>query len=361
MPADAPTVLITGVAGNLGTRLVPQLGDFKIIGVDFHEPSLSAKYDFYQLDLGDEISCREMATILIEKRVGAVIHLAFVLDPLRTGVLDRERMWRINVAGTARVLEAIAEANRMGGQVSKLVYLSSVSVYGPDLSLQVAEEHPLRAHTLTYAVHKKEADEVVRSRAEGLGGCKIFLLRPHIFTGPSVQNYMVGALRGTAYGSGRIARRLERKGTRLPLLLPYGKKYLGHKLQFIHVDDMARLLAFIVKHSNPSEKVTILNVAGRGDALTIADCARLAQSEIKRLPTRALCRRVIKMMWALGISSIPPDAFPYLVGSYTMDTTRLRKFLGHNYTEVVRYTNQEAFLDNLAGISEKAQEKVIAN
>ena len=35
-----------------------------------------------------------------------------MLDPVRAGVLDLDRMWQINVAGTARVMEAITEANR---------------------------------------------------------------------------------------------------------------------------------------------------------------------------------------------------------------------------------------------------------
>jgi nucleoside-diphosphate-sugar epimerase len=369
MASDASTVLITGVAGNLGSRLIPLLRDEKIIGIDFQLPLVAPAYPFYQLDLGDESSCGKLASLLIEQKVQSVVHLAFVLDPLRTAVLDRDRMWRINVAGTARVLEAITEANRMGGSVAKFIHLSSVAVYGPSLSAPATEETPLRAHTLAYALHKKEADEVVRSRAEALGSCKVFVLRPHIFAGRTMQNYMVGALRGTAYGAGRMGRRLERQGSRLPLLLPYGKKYLGHKLQFIHVDDMARLIAHIVKHSNPAEPLTILNVAGRGDAMTIAECARLANSGIKRFPTRMLSRAVIKMMWSLGVSSIPPDAFPYLVGSYTMDTTKLRKFLGPNYTEVIRNTNVDAFLDNLAGIpegahaAEKAQntEKALTN
>ena len=355
MASDTSTVLITGVAGNLGSRLIPLLRGEKIIGVDFQLPLVAPTYTFYQLDLGDESSCGKLASLLVEKKVQSVVHLAFVLDPLRTAVLNRDRMWRINVAGTARVLEAIAEANRMGGNVAKLVHLSSVAVYGPDLPAPATESTPLHAHTLAYALDKKEADEVVRSRAEALGNCKVFVLRPHIFTGPTMQNYMVGALRGMAYGVGRLGRRLERKGSRLPLLLPYGKKYLDHKIQFIHVDDMARLIAFIVKHSNPAERVTVLNVAARGDAMTIAQCAQLANSEIKRFPTRILSRAVIKMMWLLGVSSIPPDAFPYLVGSYTMDTTRLRKFLGPNYTEVIRHTNEEAFLDNLAGIPESVR------
>ena len=60
------------------------------------------------------------------------MHLAFVIDPVRTGVLDVERMWQINVAGTARVMEAIAEVNRHGGRVEKFVFISSVSAYGPE-------------------------------------------------------------------------------------------------------------------------------------------------------------------------------------------------------------------------------------
>ena len=107
MPSDTSTVLVTGVAGNLGSRLLPLLRGDKIIGVDFHLPLVAPAYPFYQLDLGEESSCGKIASLLIEKKVHSVVHLAFVLDPLRTAVLDRDRMWRINVAGTARVLEAI--------------------------------------------------------------------------------------------------------------------------------------------------------------------------------------------------------------------------------------------------------------
>ena len=33
-----PTVLITGVSGNLGVRLLKQLADFNVIGTDVREP-----------------------------------------------------------------------------------------------------------------------------------------------------------------------------------------------------------------------------------------------------------------------------------------------------------------------------------
>ena len=88
MPTERPTVLITGVAGNLASRLLPLLTGCNVIGVDFHEPSPPPKYDFYQVDLGEESSCATLVSLLIARRVQCVLHLAFVLDPIRTGVLE---------------------------------------------------------------------------------------------------------------------------------------------------------------------------------------------------------------------------------------------------------------------------------
>ena len=89
--------------------------------------------------------------------------------------------------------------------------------------------------------------------------------------------------------------------------------------------------------SDPS--LTILNVAGRGETITVQRCAEIAQATIKRAPTRATCRAVFGLLWKLGISSIPPAALPYLIGSYTMDTTRLQQFLGKEYDSVIQYTH----------------------
>jgi len=107
------------------------------------------------MDLGKEDSCRELFLLLRQSRPFAVLHLAFVIDPMRTGVLDLDRMWQINVAGTARIMEAITEANREDAIVTKFLYLSSVSAYGSDLPEAVTEDFPLAGHTLPYAIHKR--------------------------------------------------------------------------------------------------------------------------------------------------------------------------------------------------------------
>ena len=173
---------------------------------------------------------------------------------------------------------------------------------------------------MPYAVHKRESDEVVRYRAASLGECRIYLLRPHIFAGATMQNYMVGALRGTPLGKSKRAARMRAEGRRLPFMLPRGEKYLEKRLQFLHVDDMARLLVLLLNRPASDPAMTIMNVAGRGDSLTIRRCAELAQATIKRVPTRAAFRQVLRFLWKFGISSIPPEASPYMLGSYTMDT-----------------------------------------
>src|SRR2546423_8205730 len=145
-------------------------------------------------------------------------------------------------------MEAVSEANRnAGASIRQFIFLSSVSAYGSDMPDAATEETPLEAHTLPYGLHKKESDLVVQQRAPALRGCSVFILRPHIFAGASVENYLMGAFRGTPNGKGKIAARMRQQSRRLPCMLPFGKEYPTKKLQFVHVDDMARLIAYILK------------------------------------------------------------------------------------------------------------------
>src|SRR5215467_6498151 len=186
MNSAKPTIIVTGVSGNLGQRLLPHLADFTVIGIDLVPPAAAHVDRFVPLDLGREDSTRELYELLRDSRPASVVHLAFVIDPQRTGVLDTDRMWQINVAGTARVMEAITEANRNSDtRIQQFVFPSSVSAYGSDMPEAASENSPLAAHTLPYAVHKKESDLVVQQRAPALGGCGAFILRPHIFAGAS--------------------------------------------------------------------------------------------------------------------------------------------------------------------------------
>ncbi len=347
MDTAKPTVIVTGVSGNLGQRLVQQLSDYTVVGIDVTPPTHSQVDRFVPLDLGREESTRELLLLLRELQPVSVVHLAFVIDPQRTGVLDVDRMWRINVAGTARVMEAITEANRTAETtIRQFIFPSSVSAYGSDLPAPVTEDSPLGAHTLPYAIHKKESDLVVQQRAPALRGCGVFVLRPHILAGATVENYLMGAFRGTPNGKGKRAARMRQAAKRLPCMLPFGQKYVDNKIQFVHVDDMARLIAWILRREPEAQRLTILNVAGRGDPLTFGQCIELAHAKLLRVPGKWAMRRVLQFLWNWKISAIPPDAVPYMTGQYIMNTERLKKFLGSDYEQVIAKTNLEAFADS---------------
>jgi nucleoside-diphosphate-sugar epimerase len=342
-----PVVVVTGVSGNLGSRLLPLLGSFSVIGVDVSPPRTDFELQFESIDLGQESSTRTLFELLRDTHPFAVVHLAFVIDPVRTGVLDVDRMWQINVAGTARVMEAVTEVNRSSEDcIKQFIFPSSVSAYGPDLPVPANEDSPLAAHTLPYAVHKKESDEVVQQRCTALRGCSVYILRPHIFAGASVENYLMGAFRGTPNGKSQRAKKMRDRGTRLPCMLPRGQRYLDNKIQFIHVDDMARLLRHILQREPEAQRLTVLNVAGRGEPLTFAKCIETAQAKLLRVPGKWVMRQVLSFLWRRQISAIPPQALPYMTGEYIMNTDRLRRFLGPEYEHIIRYTITDAFADS---------------
>ena len=342
-----PVVVLTGVSGNLGMRLLPLLGRYSVIGVDVNPPKTDCPLQFESLDLGEESSTRTLYELLRDTHAYSVIHLAFVIDPVRTGVLDVDRMWRINVAGTARVMEAITEVNRSSDDgIKQFIFPSSVSAYGPDLAAPATEDTPLAAHTLPYAIHKKESDDVVRQRCSSLRGCSVYILRPHIFAGATVENYLMGAFRGTPNGKSERARKMRAEGKRLPCMLPRGQKYLANRLQFIHVDDMARVLDHILQREPEPQRLTVLNVAGSGEPLSFAQCIELAQAKLIRVPGKWAMRQVLRFLWKQRISAIPPEALPYMTGEYIMNTDRLRRFLGPEYEHVIRYSIRDAFADS---------------
>ena len=361
MTSPKPTLLVTGISGNLGLRLLPLLSDYQVIGVDLTAPQTTHPLRFVQMDLGEEEACRQLMLLLRDSRASAIIHLAFVLDPVRSGILDVDRMWRINVAGIARLMEAIGETNRYEAIVQKFIVPSSVAVYGPALSAPASEDSPLRAESLPYAVHKMEAEKVIQQRAPSLRGCSAYLLRPHIFAGASVENYMLGAFRGVPNGHGQRAAAMRSRGLRLPCMLPMGKRYLENRIQFVHVDDVARLIAYIVQKTQPEpQRLTALNVAGRGQPLTVGRCIEMARAKRISVPGRWTFEFLLRALWNLGISAIPPAAAPYMTSEYIMDTRRLQEFLGSDYEKVIRYTIAEAFEDTFATAPAAAAHRWVA-
>jgi nucleoside-diphosphate-sugar epimerase len=340
-PAEAAPILITGLSGNLGRHLAPHLKEHPLVGIDLYGPKLDhPQVEFHSLDLSRPEAVDLLETVLRDTGARQVVHLAFVLDPMRTGALTRERQWEINVRGTAQLAEAVARVNRVGRQVEHFLYLSSVTSYGPQLPGPVSEDHPQQPHTYTYALHKKESEEVLRKRFLDWNGSGLTIVRGHIFLGPGVDNFIVTALRGRPSQHTALGRWLRRHGFRLPLLLPQGEQHQG-LYQFMHMEDAGRLMAWLCRQYQPGE-LRILNAQGRGAPITGPQVARTAGIRLLRLPSYKLVAFLYRFFWWLGLSPVPPESFPYFAGSYIMNTQRLEHLLGVEYPQIVRHSAEEA-------------------
>jgi len=204
----------------------------------------------------------------------------------------------------------------------------------------------LAARTYKYGIHKMESDRVVQQRAPALRGCSVYILRPSIFSGANVDNYFMEAFRGIPGGTSKRAARMREQHKRLPCLLTSGKKYLENRIQFVHIEDVARVISFILNKKEPeAQRLTVLNVTGRGTPLTFEQCIHIAKAKLLRVPTEKLFELVLQFLWKMRISTIPPDVLPYMLSDTVMDTTRLQEFLGPEYKNVIKYPIAEAFAE----------------
>lgn len=170
------SVFISGASGFIGRALVERLrrDGVEVSGVDVTpDPDAGVVAG----DISERDSWREAA-------VGAetVIHTAALV----TNAASAADAWRVNVAGTRRMLDA-AKA----GGAKRFVHFSSVRAFGdrgfPD---QVDESHPVRPDGNTY-VDTKIASEQVVLQAHAAGEIEATIIRPGDVYGPGSRPWTI--------------------------------------------------------------------------------------------------------------------------------------------------------------------------
>jgi UDP-glucose 4-epimerase len=147
-------VVVTGGAGFIGSHLVDRLvtGGAQVLVLDHmrggREANLAAALDSGRVSLArQDVTGPGLAERIADAAPDTVFHLAAQID-VRASVADPVRDATSNVLGTVAVLEA---ARRAG--VRKVVFVSSVAVYGPPAVLPVTEDAVPRPLS-PYAVSK---------------------------------------------------------------------------------------------------------------------------------------------------------------------------------------------------------------
>ncbi len=149
-------VLVTGGAGSAGKLVVRRLCEtghsvrvFDLPDMDYSNLEGKEGVEILRGDITQLASVQQAVT-----GVSAVVHLAAILPPSSEG--NRELTFAINVEGTARLAEALKQANP--GAI--LVFTSSVSTYGDTTNeeLPVAVNHSQQALDV-YAKSKIAAEK----------------------------------------------------------------------------------------------------------------------------------------------------------------------------------------------------------
>ncbi|GAA4659020.1 hypothetical protein GCM10023214_58250 [Amycolatopsis dongchuanensis] len=190
MPSEV--VLVTGVGGELGSRLLARLGASpafaRVLGVDTTPPRPHVlrrlgRAEFVRADIRNPL----IAKIISDARVGTVVHAATTCHP--AGPARRGALKEVNVIGTMRLLAACQRS----ASVRKLVVKSTTAVYGADASSPAVfteDSELIPASSTGYAKDAIEMEGYVRGLARRRPDLTITTLRFANIIGPDVDTVL---------------------------------------------------------------------------------------------------------------------------------------------------------------------------
>ncbi len=168
-------VLVSGAAGLLGSRVVGECADTRVVGLDLARGA--ARIEWHEGSVLDFDVVARAA-----RNCDAAVHLAAIPN-IASG--SEQDIMRANVLGTWNMLRAAEAAG-----ARRFVYCSSDSVVGftvaagrmvPPAYLPIDESHPLHP-TDAYALSKKLGEEAARCFADR--GMEVVVLRPVFIAHP---------------------------------------------------------------------------------------------------------------------------------------------------------------------------------
>ncbi|PXY32010.1 NAD-dependent epimerase/dehydratase family protein [Prauserella muralis] len=318
MPSNI--VLVTGVAGELGGRLLTRLGNNpdleRVIGVDTSPPREEVlrrigHAEFVRADIRNPL----IAKIISTARVDTVVHASTTCHPAGPG--RRMAIKEVNVIGTMRLLAACQRSPL----VRKLVVKSTAAVYGassrsPAVFTEDSELIP--ASSNGYAKDAVEMEGYVRGLARRRPDITVTTARLVNLIGPDVDTVL------SRYFAMPV----------VPTVFGYDAR-----LQLVHSSDALAVLEQATLHDRPG----VFNVGGDG-VLTLSQAIRRA-GRVELPVARAMMPSVSRLLRGARVVDFSSDQVRLLNFGRVVDNTRLKKVFGY----IPRWTTQDAFDDYVQG------------
>ncbi len=312
------TVLVTGVARRLASRVARHLADLaeaggpesgiaRVIGVDTVVPDADlGGVKFVRADIRTPV----IGKVIAVEDVDTVIHLD-VNPPGGRGRLRGSSTKELNVIGTMQLLAACQRAST----VSKFILGSSTAVYGTSPRDPAMFTESMAARGGVRSGYPKDAVEVesyVRGFARRRPDVIITTLRAAQPIDPDLEMPMSIYLRSPV----------------LPVVAGYDPR-----LQSVHFDDLLAVMSQAVIHDRPGT----FNVAGDG-VVMLSQAARRLGRPVLPLPSLGYASALNRIVRVAG-SDIPPDLHRLLKYGRAVDTTALREIFGYD----PKYTTEQVF------------------
>lgn len=302
---------ITGSSGYYGRNLIEharrESPATRILGIDVVPPCEAAPDEFVQAD----IRSPDVQTALANFQPDTIVHLAFVVDPIR----DNRKMSDINIGGTHNVFESVRTL-----RPRRFLMASSATAYGawPDNPIPIHEDWRLKAReNFQYAADKTAIEASIKSLAEELPEVAVSWTRPVIIGGKGVSNY------------------LSRFTLTMPfILLPDG---VDVPLHFVHEADCVAATWEILRRDARGP----FNI-GPNDHVTLTQLARLTNRRVFNAPFWTF-KLVTAFGWGLRLpgSDFPPSMLDFVRHPWVVAPTRLQNELGFQF----RYSSEETLLE----------------
>ncbi|MEZ5102057.1 MAG: NAD-dependent epimerase/dehydratase family protein [Thermoleophilia bacterium] len=297
-------VVVFGATGNVGTSVVRALAAepavASVLGVARRLPGL----DLPGVDWAPADVAVDDLRPLVDG-ADAVVHLAWRIQPAR----ELNELWRTNVVGTGRVLEAAA-----GAGVQAVVAASSVGAYSPGPKDRAVDESwPTNGvPTSFYARHKAEQERALAACAERRPHMRVVALRPGLIFKREAASGIARLFLGPLLASGPGRAPLRHVVPDVP----------GLRFQAVHADDVAEAFRLALL----GDARGAYNVAAE-PVLDPPVLARLAGARLVPVPAAAL-RGAASLAWRLRLQPSPPGWIDLALGVPIMDCGRARHELG---------------------------------